>query len=127
MAVTVHGGADEAPGHAAHQLVLGGEDPEVRAAEAHRHPEPLPFADDDVGAELPGSFQDAEVHRVGNHDQQRAGGVRDLRGGRDVLETAVEVRRLDDERRGLGADERLRRFKVGDAVGRTGEIGRAHV
>src|SRR5437867_726740 len=52
FAVVVDGGADEPPGHAPDQLVLRGEDAEVRASEVQGHAEPLPFAHDDVGAEL---------------------------------------------------------------------------
>ena len=40
----------------------------------------------------------------------------ELRGRGDVLEAAVEVRALDDERRRLRRDELLRRGEVGDAV-----------
>ena len=64
-AVEVDGGADEAAGHAAHELVLGGEHAEVGAAEAERHAEPLPLAHDDVGAERARRLQHAEVHRIG--------------------------------------------------------------
>ena len=115
-AVAVHGGADEAARHPAHEVLLGAEHTEVRPTEAHRHAEPLPFADDEIGAEPARRLEHAQVHGIGDDHQQGARRVGDVRGGGDVLETAVEVRALDDERRRLRRDELLRRDEVGDAV-----------
>jgi hypothetical protein len=117
-AVEIDGGADEAAGQAAHELVLGSEHAEVGAAEAERHPEPLALAHDDVRALAPRRLQHAEVDRIADHDQQGAGGVGQLGGGRHVLQAAVEVRRLHDQRRGLGAHHAAGGIEIHHARGR---------
>ena len=120
LPVAVHRGADETARHPADELLLGREDTEVRPPEAQRHAKPLPFADDDIRAEPSRRFENAQVHGVGDDDQQRPRRVRELRGGREVFQAPVEVRALDDERRRLRSDELLQRGEVGHAVRRRG-------
>ena len=51
LAVAVHGGAHEAPGHAAHELRTAAKTPRFGPPIAERHAEPLALAHHDVGAE----------------------------------------------------------------------------
>ena len=103
-ALEVDGLADEAAGDAAHQLGGDGHVAEAGAAEVHRVAERLGLADDDVGAEPAGRLEQAERDRVGDHDEERAGRVRQLGDGGQVLERAEEVGLLDDDRRRVLAD-----------------------
>ena len=71
----VDGDADEPPGHGALEVVSAGHERGVRAAEAHRHAEPLRRPDGDVGAHGAGFLQHAERQQVRGHDGHRARGV----------------------------------------------------
>ena len=117
-AVDVHRGADQSPGHAPHEVLLRAEHAEVRTAERERNAEALPLADHDVRALRARRREHAEIHGLGADDQQRPGGVGDLRGGGHVFETAVEVRCLEDQRRGRVAAVLACRLHVEHAVGR---------
>ena len=74
-AVAVHRDADDAPRRAALVRVAGGEKRRVRAAETHRHAEPLRRADGDIGAQLPRRGQQRQRQQVGRHHRQRARAV----------------------------------------------------
>ena len=61
----------------------------------------------------PGASSRPERDRVGDHDEQRAGRVRQLGDGGQVLERAEEVGLLDDDRRRALADRGGQRVQVG--------------
>ncbi len=93
---------------------LRGEEGGVRAAEAHRHAEPLAVADGDVGAELARGDQQRQREQIGGHGDQRAGGVRRFAelpviangavGGR-VLDQRADDALLEREAVGVGHDD----------------------
>ncbi|MGX1371530.1 hypothetical protein RKD19_006889 [Streptomyces canus] len=72
VAVGVHGHAHEPPGQAPGELLLDGHVAGVRAAEAHRHTEPLRGPDRDVRPELTRRPQQGQREQIGGHGHERA-------------------------------------------------------
>ena len=99
VAVAVDGHADDAPGHVALVLVLGGEVGRVRAAETERYAKALGGADGHVRAQFAGRGEQGQGQQVGGHGHQGTGGlegldalavVTDLAGGHRILEQRAE-------------------------------------
>ena len=74
FAATVIGGlADDAAGHLAQVLRLGGKEADVRATEGGRRADGLAFADNDIGAVVAGRLEHGEGDGVGRDDQEGLG------------------------------------------------------
>ncbi len=114
----IDGLADEAPGDAAHELLRHGHVAEAGAAEVHGVAERLSLADDDVGAETPGSLEEAQRERVGDDHEESPGRVRDRGRGGEVLEGPEEVGLLDDDGRRVRVDGGPDGLEVGGRAGR---------
>ncbi len=116
LAVGVHGLADQAARHLAHELFLACDDTAVRPAVADGDAEGLRLQRDDVC--LGGRADDAQRDGFGDGDeQQRALGVGDRGDGGDVLNRPEEVGRLDEDAGGLGGDCRIQRGQIDAAIG----------
>src|SRR5262249_32639679 len=117
LALGVDGLAHDAPGHAADELLLGGDEARPGAAEVHLDAERLAFADRDVAPALAGRLQDGGGGRVHARDRQRARRVGDLGDGGQVLQAAEEVRVLHDD-----AGRVLGRLAEGGDRGRAADL-----
>ena len=94
-AFLVDGLAAQAPGHLPHVFLACGEQADIGAAEGERIADRLALADDDVGAHGARRPHEAERDGLRHHgDQQRAGGMRLLGQLAEIVQMAVEVRRL---------------------------------
>ena len=96
LARGVGGLADDPARHAAGVVRLSGDEPVVRAAEGLEVARALPLADGDRATVVAGSLQHAERDRVDVRNRQR---LRLVRGGGEVgcrLQTAEEVRLLEN-------------------------------
>ncbi len=94
--------ADDPSGHATREFTAGGDEPVVRAGEGLVVARALSFADRDAAAVVSWRFENTEGHRVDVRDRYCFGvvcGGGEVRGG---LETAEEVRLLEDDARGVG-------------------------
>src|SRR5205085_9283678 len=104
-ALGVQGLPAEAPGHLADELLAGGEEADIGAAEVQGVADRLAFGDDDVRPHGAGRFQQAERDGLGDDDDQegpgRMGGFGDVS---DVGGGAEDVGGLDDDTGGLGVD-----------------------
>ena len=103
--VGVDGLAAQPPRHLAHVAHAGGEQAEVRTAEAHRIAQRLAFGGHDVGPHGARRPQRAEGDDLRDHDdQQRALGVRGFCQIREVGEIAEQVGILDHDAGGVGVN-----------------------
>ena len=113
-ALGIHGLAAEPARHLAHMPRAGGEEAEMRAAEAHRIADRLAFRRHDVGPHLPGRLERAQRHDLGDDDHQqrplRMGGFGELR---EVPDIAEQVGILDDDAGGVGVDPRCQVLAAG--------------
>lgn len=101
-AVGVLGDAHQAAGHLPLQAVTDRHVGGVRAAEAHRHAEPLGGADRDVGAHLAGGGQHGEGQQVGGGDDLGAAGVGGVGDGAEVPDPAARARVLHEHAEAVG-------------------------
>ena len=115
-AFDVDGLAHDAPRHAPHQLLARAHEAQVRAPEVEVVAHRLTLADGDVGAVLARRREHAERERIDDGDEEGAGVVGDLRGGRHVLEAAEEVGLLERDGGGLLVDGRAQRGRVGQTA-----------
>ena len=115
LAVSVDRDADQAPRELAAQLVPYRDVAGVRAAEAHRQPEPLGAADRDVGPHLPRRTQQRESEQVGGHRGLGAALVRGLDHRAQVTDGAGRPRVLKQHA------EQLTVRLAGDQLG--GDVG----
>ena len=102
--------------HPPNQVLGAAEEPERGAPEVESVAEWLPLAEGDVGTALARRPQDAERHRVGGDDQQRAvlpGGCAERL---DVLDRAEEVGALQDHGGGVSVDDIGQGRGVGEAA-----------
>ncbi len=101
----IHRHADQPPRHVPLEPIARGEEPGMRAAEAHWHAETLRRADHHVGAHLARRRQHCQRQRVGGDDRQRTHGLRrsDLRG--QIADRPGAAGILQQQREGFcGAD-----------------------
>src|SRR5699024_1726063 len=90
----------QAPGHLAHQFLPTAEDPQRRAAVAHRHAQACAFARADINAEMPRRRAQREGQRlVKAADNLYFVGMRPGDQLARVLKDAEKVRRLKDDTR----------------------------
>ncbi len=90
--------AHEPARHLAHMRVARREEPEMRAAEAHRIAQRLALAGDDVGIHRARRLDQAERYRLGHGDDQKRAGIVARRGERSVIaDLAEDAGILDDD------------------------------
>ncbi len=98
--------ADQPARHQPLERVAGGEEPGMRAAEAHRHAEPLGGADHHVGAHLARRRQQRERQQVGTDDRQRVHVVRGGDLGVQIAHGTGGAGVLQHDREGVGGADR---------------------
>ena len=97
VAMNILGDADEATGHLALKLVLGGEEARVRAAESHRYTETLSGTDGDIGAEFTRRTQERKCEQIGRNDAKCAGGMGLFKEVREIVDAARGIGILDED------------------------------
>jgi hypothetical protein len=107
--------ADETAGHLAEVLLLGRDDPAVRAAVAEGYTVGLGFHGDDVGLDGWANGAERDGFRDGD-DEQGAFGVGDFGNGGNVFNDSKEVGALNEHGGCFGGDLGLEGFKI-DAAG----------
>ena len=107
LAVAIDRLADQPARHLANEFLAAGEDAEIRPTELEWDAKPLSFRDGDVGPEFTRPLEQPDADRVERLDEKRASLMSDGSDLLDILQSAEEVRVLNDHARGRLVDRRL--------------------
>ena len=109
LSVGVDRHTNQASGKVAFELVAGGQKRRVRAAEAHRHAEPLARPNDGICAPLAGRDEQGQRQQVGRDQNERAARVQCVADRTIIAYVAPDARILQQRGEAIGARRGPRR------------------